>query len=161
MTYLRNAFFILLIAMVSAALYNAYSGRGIPWFPQVNTQAAGPKLVLSTTVSINYLDLSEAQEKFDQNVRFIDSRDAEQYQGGRVQGALLLPYGASDSEIETALAGHARDAELVVYCDGEECGASTTLAGKLQKLGYSRVSVFFGGWEEWVSAGLPTEKGLQ
>jgi rhodanese-related sulfurtransferase len=159
MAYLRNSFFILLVALTCAGLYNAYSGRGIPWLPQVNTQAAGPKLVLSNTVSIDYIDLAEAREKFDRKVTFVDARDPEQYQDGRVRGALLLPYAASNPEVEAALAGHDPDAELVVYCDGEECGASTNLAGKLQKLGYSRVSVFFGGWEEWATAGLPTEKG--
>lgn len=48
----------------------------------------------------------------------------------------------------------ARNASIVVYCHGRQCPASREAAEKLQALGYSAVSVYEGGLEEWKQAGF-------
>jgi rhodanese-related sulfurtransferase len=162
MTHLRNVVIILALAVVTAGLYNAFSGRGIPWLPQeVKVEGtAKPRLVLSdAAAAINYIQLTEAQSKFGQGVRFIDAREAEEYRLGHVKGALNIPSSEAPEAIQTTLGSAGHDEEIVIYCDGEECGASNLLAGKLQRLGFTRVYVFFDGWSAWQTAGLPIEKG--
>jgi len=161
MTHLRNVVIILVLALVTAGLYNTFSGRGIPWVPQeVEVQGSKPRLVLSSSAAaINYIQLKEAQSKFDQGIRFIDAREVEEYRSGHVKGATNIPATQAPEAIRSALAAQGPDREIVIYCDGEECGASTLLAGKLQRLGFTKVYVFYGGWTAWQTAGLPVEKG--
>jgi rhodanese-related sulfurtransferase len=161
MMHLRNIVLILVLALVTAGLYNTFSGRGIPWVPQeVKVEGAKPRLVLSSSAAaINYIEIKEAQSKFDQGIRFIDARETEEYRAGHVKGAVNIPAAEAPEAIQTALGAQSRDQDIVIYCDGEECGASTMLAGKLQRLGFTKVYVFFGGWTAWQTARLPVEKG--
>jgi rhodanese-related sulfurtransferase len=162
MTHLRNVVLILLLAVVTAGLYNTFSGRGIPWVPKkVEVQgAAKPRLVLSSSAeAINYIQLKEAQSKYDQGTRFIDAREREEYRAGHIKGAANIPATEEPEIIRKQIGTQAKDQEIVVYCDGEECGASNLLAGKLQRLGFTKVYVFFDGWTAWQTAGLPIDKG--
>ena len=161
MTHLRNVVIIVLLAVASAGLNNTFSGRGIPWVPQkVTVEGSKPRLVLSSAdEAIKYIQVKEALSKYDQGIRFLDARQAEEYRAGHVKGAVNVPATEAPEAIQTALGSLSRDQEIVVYCDGEECGASNLLAGKLQRLGFTKVYVFFGGWTAWQTARLPVEKG--
>ena len=162
MTFVKNLASVVLIAVIAAILYNNFSGRGIPWFAKVDTEGPRPRLVVSGSVAaINYLELPEARAKYDAGVPFLDSRTEEEYKAGHVRGAINVPAALEPEEIATAISSQPKNAELVIYCDGEECGASTTLAGKLQRMGYSKVYVFFGGWTVWANAKMPTVTGGQ
>ena len=162
MSFVKNLASILLIAVIAAVLYNNFSGRGIPWFAKVSTEGPRPRLVVSSSLpAIRYVELPEARAKYNSGVAFVDARTPEEYQTGHISGAINVPAALEPDEITAALAAHPKDAELVVYCDGEECGASTTLAQKLQRLGYSGVQVFFNGWTVWVKAQAPTVTGGQ
>jgi rhodanese-related sulfurtransferase len=48
----------------------------------------------------------------------------------------------------------ARNASVIVYCQGPQCPASREAAEKLQALGYSGVLVYEGGLDEWKQAGF-------
>ncbi len=161
MTHFRNVVIILVLAVAAAGLNNTFSGHGIPWVPEeVKVEGAKPRLVLSSSAAaINYIELKEAKSKFDQGIRFVDAREAEEYRTGHVQGAVNILATEAPEAIQAALRGQGQDQDIVVYCDGEECGASNMLAGKLQRLGFTKVYVFFGGWTAWQAAGLPVEKG--
>ena len=163
MIHIRNTAIIVVAALIISSLYNGFSGRGIPWFPQkVEVKGAGgiarPQLIV-TAAPMKYIEVAEAKVKFDQGVAFIDAREAHEYKAGHVRGATHLSAAVSADEIETALRGIPKEREIVIYCDGEECGASTTLANKLQGLGYTNLQIFFGGWTEWNKAGFPTSRG--
>jgi hypothetical protein len=45
--------------------------------------------------------------------------------------------------------------DIIVYCEGEQCGASLHLSEELIKLQYTNVKVFLDGWVEWNKAGYP------
>ena len=59
---------------------------------------------------------------------------------------------------EAAESGLAKDAEIVVYCSGPTCPQSHAAAEKLSTLGYTNVSLFKGGLEEWKAAGFPIDR---
>jgi sulfur-carrier protein adenylyltransferase/sulfurtransferase len=86
-------------------------------------------------------------------VRLIDVREADEYSGGRLPGAVHIPRGFLELRIEDK-AG--RDEELVVYCAG---GTRSALAVRtLRELGYTRVASLAGGYNRWSDAHYPVEK---
>jgi 3-mercaptopyruvate sulfurtransferase SseA len=48
-------------------------------------------------------------------------------------------------------------AEIVVYCANRQCQNSHIAAHHLSVLGYTNVSVYTGGKQDWEEAGLPFE----
>jgi len=52
-----------------------------------------------------------------------------------------------------------RQAEIVVYCASATCQNSHIAARTLEQLGYTNVSVYAGGKQDWQGAGLPVEQG--
>ena len=52
-----------------------------------------------------------------------------------------------------------RDTEVVVYCANPDCESSVEVAERLVELGYTRVSHYAGGKQDWREAGLPLEGG--
>src|SRR5512144_2907423 len=116
MAHLRNVVIILVLAVVAAGLYNSFSGRGIPWVPQeVKVEGtAKPRLVLSSSAAaINYIQLKEAQAKYDQGIRFIDAREVEEYRAGHVKNAVNIPATQPPEVIEKAMGSASRDEEMV------------------------------------------------
>ena len=76
------------------------------------------------------------------------------FEEGRIAGSINIP--VSDAlRLAPDLLAH--DQRIVVYCSSRSCTASPTLAQKLVDLGYTEVTDFEGGLEEWERAGLPTE----
>lgn len=52
-----------------------------------------------------------------------------------------------------------KSTEVVVYCASSTCQNSHIAANILKQIGYTDVSVFTGGKQDWSDAGLPVEKG--
>lgn len=50
-----------------------------------------------------------------------------------------------------------RSAEIVVYCASRTCQNSHIAANVLRQIGYTNVSVYAGGKEDWKEAGLPAD----
>jgi rhodanese-related sulfurtransferase len=87
----------------------------------------------------------------------LDARPAIFYQLGHVPGALSVAreeFGR-DYRAQRAVLEPARSGPLAVYCSGPDCEDSQMVADALARLGYRRVLVFRGGWDEWTQAGLP------
>lgn len=86
-------------------------------------------------------------------VKLVDVREADEYAGGRLPGAVHIPRGYLELRIEEQAA---RDEELVLYCAG---GTRSALAARtLRQMGYTRVSSLAGGYNRWSDAALPVER---
>lgn len=110
--------------------------------------------------SLSFITLEEAEELFVQSQAiFVDSRPRLQYLEGHILGAINIPYDEFN-EAEVLKGGQLSfDKTLVVYCDASECQSSLALSKALNKMGFTEIMIFFGGWEEWKKRGLPTESG--
>lgn len=89
---------------------------------------------------------------------FIDAREQIEYDEGHIKGALNLPFEEFDDywpDVEPKLSPNDK---LVVYCDGLDCELSLFCARELNTRGYINAYTFFGGWLQWIDAGLPVEK---
>ena len=104
------------------------------------------------------ISLEETREKLDQKgIIFLDARNADEYKLRHIKGALSLPVTQFELYYPKMKKLLPKDAEIVVYCAGEECRASLHLAEELVGLQYTNIHVFLGGWVEWKKAGYPEE----
>lgn len=83
----------------------------------------------------------------------IDVREPQEWSAGLLPGALAIPRGVLEGQVD----GHLpRDAEIVLYC---AAGARSALAAvSLEEMGYTRVEHLEGGFGAWARAGLAIER---
>lgn len=98
----------------------------------------------------------QAKEIMDQapDAVVLDVREAEEYAGGHIPGAVLLPVGTI-SEETAAQAIPTKDTTVLVYCRSGNW--SQTASAALAQLGYTQVYEF-GGIQDWpyeVEQGAP------
>jgi rhodanese-related sulfurtransferase len=82
---------------------------------------------------------------------------AKYFLDGHLPGALHMPH----DRVRALARAVVRDkgADIVVYCASRTCQNSHIAAETLTSLGYTNVSVYGAGKQDWVEAGLPLEKG--
>src|ERR1019366_1415083 len=80
---------------------------------------------------------------------FLDVRESDEYAQGAVPGAVHLPRGMMELQIEGRVPD--KDRKIVVYCAG---GTRSALAAHaLGQLGYSEVASMSGGFNKWKDEG--------
>ncbi len=89
---------------------------------------------------------------------FIDAREPDEFRELHIERALNIPASQISAKfVAAALAGVALDHPIVVYCGSVDCHASLRVAEFLQKLGYTQVGVYEGGFRAWDEAGYPVD----
>lgn len=108
--------------------------------------------------NLNVISLQDAKAVFDANTAtFIDARHEFEYTEGHIRNAINIPLIHLDQHANL-IDQLAKGNRFIVYCDGVSCNSSLELATKLLERGFSRVEVFYGGWQEWTEAGFPVEQ---
>ena len=148
---------IIVIAITSTVLsltLNAVRPDGIPLLAKelavaevIEYDIAEPRLFAIT--------LDQALELYQKGTIFVDAREPEYYQEGHIKGAWNIPFFLELVFKVDSLQG--KDAPMVIYCSGDECGSSEDLAYELQAEGFSNLLVFKGGWTAWNTSGHPIE----
>ncbi len=85
-------------------------------------------------------------------VTIIDIREPNEWNLGRIPGAMHIPRGVLESKVEGAVP---RDSSIVLYCGGGN--RSALGADTLQQMGYENVSSMAGGWTAWAQGGGEVE----
>jgi rhodanese-related sulfurtransferase len=147
---LLEAFLLVVAAVVLGVAYTFVTHQGFFFKTQPVHSAAASNMEMITLATAKDLFASN-------NPLFIDARHEFDYQAGHIRGAVNIPLKLFDTHF-TRLDKISKGMLLIVYCDGAECNSSIELAVKLTESGFTNVKVFFGGWQEWNSAKLPTEK---
>jgi rhodanese-related sulfurtransferase len=86
------------------------------------------------------------------NVVFLDCREPNEYNLGRIPGAVFIPRGRLESDVEARVS---RDARVIIYCANANRSAFATET--LQLMGYQDVTSMAQGWNAWVAAGGAVE----
>jgi len=114
------------------------------------------------TVAFQDLDLAAFREmmKMHPDAIVLDARPEVFHRLGHVPRALSLPCDEFESAYNTLRSRLERDKAqiLLVYCSGGSCEDGEMVANALLKLGYMKVYLFRGGWNEWEEVELPVEK---
>lgn len=79
---------------------------------------------------------------------FLDCREPNEWNLGRVMGALFIPRGILETNVEAAIP---RDRKVVIYCSSGNRSALATET--LLLLGYTDVVSLAGGFRGWAEAG--------
>ncbi len=95
-----------------------------------------------------------AKALFDKKYRFIDARDLSDYSAGHIQGAMNIPFHEIE-KYKDRLNDLPKDQVYVTYCSSA-CDVSIDMAYYMAKLGFKKVYIFHGGWDEWKNAGYPS-----
>jgi rhodanese-related sulfurtransferase len=95
-----------------------------------------------------------ARVKQGEKLILVDVREDNEWEKGRIVGAVHLGKGVIERDVETAIAD--KSSEIILYCGG---GFRSALAAdNLQKMGYRNVISMDGGWRAWNEAGGPAER---
>ena len=102
------------------------------------------------------VDAAAAKALFDKEALFVDVRKDEDWDAGRVPGALHLELNktfnadALGEEVQ-------KDEEVVIYCNGHKCMRSSEASKMAVDWGFSKVYYFRDGFPAWKKAGYPVE----
>ena len=100
------------------------------------------------------IKLDFAKALFDKKYKFIDARDESDYDAGHVQSAVNIPFHHIE-QFKSKVEGMDRDGMYICYCSST-CDVSIDLAYYMAHIGFKKVYIFHGGWDEWKNAGYPT-----
>jgi molybdopterin/thiamine biosynthesis adenylyltransferase/rhodanese-related sulfurtransferase len=107
-------------------------------------------LLNAAKAEITEVTPEQAENVLDDSI-FLDVREPDEYDQGAVPGAVHLPRGNLEFQVEGRLPD--KDAPVVVYCAG---GVRSAFAAQtMGHLGYSNVSSMVGGFNRWKDEGRP------
>jgi len=157
----------LLLVAIAALLglaRNSVAPGGIPWVGAWATVSVEADSILPSPSAQKddppFLTFAEAQAKYqDPAVIFLDAREPEDYAAGHISRALLLPFEQFDAYWPAVEEKIPKDSEIVAYCSGAECELSLFLVRHLRELGYTKLSIFYGGWLKWQNEKMPADSG--
>ena len=103
------------------------------------------------------IKLDVAYKLFKDGIKFIDSRSVEEFSEGHIKGAINIPFYGSENHIEVI--NRLNKNEIVVtYCSSEDCDISILSGDELFEMGFKRVYVYVGGYDEWTRNNYPISK---
>lgn len=103
------------------------------------------------------IKLDVAFKLFKDGIKFIDSRSVEEFSEGHIKGAINIPFYGSENHIEVI--NRLNKNEIVVtYCSSEDCDISILSGDELFEMGFKRVYVYVGGYDEWTRNNYPISK---
>ncbi len=152
---------ILLISTVAALVVNASGDGGIALkgnWPSRTAQSGEAVAPPSADEGDPlFITLDDAVARYQSSeVVFIDARDPEDYAYGHVTRSINIPFDYLDESWDPVIDALDRNVEYVIYCSGTECEVSLFLGRYFTiQLGFTNVSIFYGGWSEWEGNNLP------
>jgi sulfur-carrier protein adenylyltransferase/sulfurtransferase len=106
------------------------------------------ELLAQAKNDIQEIDPADAEPRVG-NATFLDVRELDEYEQGMIPGAVFIPRGHLESQVENKISN--RETPIVVYCAG---GTRSAFAAKtLQDLGYTDVVSMAGGFGRWKNEG--------
>lgn len=113
-------------------------------------------LVSSAKSRIQEISLEEAEQAIRNADVLIDVREADEYAGGHLPGAVHASRGLLEFKLGSSPALSARDLKVVLYC--KTSGRAALAACSMLDMGYLDVKSIAGGFDAWVAAGKPVVK---
>jgi sulfur-carrier protein adenylyltransferase/sulfurtransferase len=108
-------------------------------------------LLVAAKSEITEISTETAAEQIAQGYTVLDVREPDEYQEGALAGAIHIPRGHLESQIENRISD--KSTPVVVYCAG---GVRSAFAARtMQELGYQTVASMEGGFGRWKDEGRP------
>ena len=111
-------------------------------------------LVEEAKKNVTMISVADAKALFDKGgTVFLDCRTEKEYRSGHVPGAMHIPRGLMEFQIEGKIPD--KNANIVMYC--KSGGRACLACESITKMGYKNVNNMDGGWQAWLKAGHPVE----
>ena len=88
-----------------------------------------------------------------------DARIPEHYAAGHLPRAWSLPVGEVDGRIGAYASRLTPQTPILVYCEGADCTDGLDLVLKLRELKFEDLTLYPGGYAEWIQYGGAVRKG--
>ncbi len=110
------------------------------------------ELLSETKGRIHEISTAEAETRFNDNAAtFLDVREQDEFDAGMIPGAVFIPRGHLESQVESKVVDKSRP--VVIYCAG---GTRSAFAAEtLEQLGYRDVVSMAGGFGQWKNEDRP------
>ncbi len=164
----KQILILLLLVFVLGTTTNLISPNKIPFIGHYRDLSSGDGPIVPPSASEGdppfiAVDVAELEYSL-KNAIFVDARDYSEFICGTIPGSINIPFESlpeenMDNYVDSALNYTPKDSYIIVFCSGEECDLSLHMARNLQDLGYTNLSIFFGGAREWEKFGLEIERG--
>jgi rhodanese-related sulfurtransferase len=114
----------------------------------------GRQLVDEAKARIRQVSVEEvmAMQQRGEKVTFLDVRDLQEVNLGKIPGTVHVSRGNLETKIEALIP---RDANVVIYCASGN--RSAFAAETLEQMGYTHVASMAGGFRAWAEAGGDVE----
>ena len=107
-----------------------------------------------TEDGIHLIDLEKTEQFMESGLGSVfDARSPMLYEKGHIPGAVNVYAYELDSYLPALMDEYPLETPIMLYCNGNDCEDSRFLAQWMQELGYSRLFIFEGGYEQWVESG--------
>ena len=100
--------------------------------------------------AINYVQVKKLLA--DPSVMVIDARNEHEFAEGHLPKARNI-FAMEFQQYIPELIGMNKDIRIIVYCGGGQCELSHELSTNLIGLGFKKVYIYLGGWEDWKKNG--------
>lgn len=134
-----------LLALLSGMVYHFVNDEGFLAHP--NATASIEQAHLGNFIA--RINRKQAQKLHNDNAVFVDARSNDDFKAGHLEGAINIPVDVSDDQRRKVMAGIAKNARIVVYCQNGGCEFAEKVAIELMSDGFPNVSLLNGGWGEW------------
>jgi rhodanese-related sulfurtransferase len=98
----------------------------------------------------------QAKLQADERLVIVEALGPLYFDDAHLPGARNLPHDQVDELAATVLPD--RDVLVIVYCSNTACQNSAVASRRLAELGYSKVYEYVEGKQDWIDAGLATER---
>jgi rhodanese-related sulfurtransferase len=155
---------IIIIVSVSIALiYNSSLDQPLPIIKKYDSvlinSIIGKSQVKTDNLSFKTISGEELFNLLNEDqMIIIDARQQLEFELGRIPGAINVPIEKFEVEYTKFSGLLKKYNSIVTYCSEMSCTDSELLAQKLIELGFTTVSVYKGGYDEWLANGYPIEK---
>jgi rhodanese-related sulfurtransferase len=159
---IKHALILFFLAVCLSFIYNHISESGIAvfgqWNPDKGVVSALPQSGgIDISIEINNPETVKIIVEKRQRL-ILDVRPLDFYEMGHLPGALSFPLENFKTGIRQLKEIADLHRPILVYCSGFDCSASHIFAEKLQKLNYTDVKVYSGGFAQWQEMGYEIEK---
>ena len=122
-----------------------------PDLPRSRSDATFRDILIAAKSRITEIDTATGERLRDAGAALLDVREPDEVEQGAIPGAIHIPRGHLEANIENRLPG--RETPIVVFCAG---GVRSAFAAEtMQSLGYTNVASMDGGFNKWKDEGRP------
>ncbi|MFA3781929.1 rhodanese-like domain-containing protein [Melioribacteraceae bacterium 4301-Me] len=160
----KKFFLIILVSVITGLIYNWLSPDGLSLIriqnslrSLSNANADLNSLINSNKNFILKISLKQAYKIYQDSIcLFIDARDRWEYAKGHIPNAVNIAEYKFEPSMPLIKSLN-KNVCYVIYCGGNDCEVSLRLATEMSKIGFAKLFVFEGGWNDWLKANYPIE----